>query len=267
MQLFLSFQVQFSYHWMKKQEHPWKVYHFEHVPQRFYKNEENVKRVLGELARELKVEKFEDWYGVSHSQIAALGYISILHECRGCASIFFLINEGIFELLSKFYPEFNWEKTRFRFYKSQQFLYQALSDLFPKAEVFMNYPHPDIRFENGNRVELDIFVPAFSIAFEYQGEVFLCVYSCNLQRHFFDNTLHGVTSETKLRDSEKAKLCAQHGITLIQIPYWWNFSNDSLKATIHKYRPDIIQESQLSEGSTPIPENIEFSHSKKTQIK
>ncbi len=30
------------------------------------------------------------------------------------------------------------------------------------------------------------------------------------------------------------------GITLIDIPYWWNYSLEDLSATIHKYRPDII---------------------------
>jgi hypothetical protein len=40
------------------------------------------------------------------------------------------------------------------------------------------------------------------------------------------------------------------GITLIEIPYWWDFEADSLIATIHSYRPDIFPEPGTG---TPIP--------------
>jgi hypothetical protein len=30
------------------------------------------------------------------------------------------------------------------------------------------------------------------------------------------------------------------GITLIDIPYWWDGSTESLKATICKYKPDLL---------------------------
>jgi hypothetical protein len=40
----------------------------------------------------------------------------------------------------------------------------------------------------------------------------------------------------------KYAACAKLGITLIEIPYWWDGSIDSLANTIHKYRPDLIPE-------------------------
>jgi hypothetical protein len=30
------------------------------------------------------------------------------------------------------------------------------------------------------------------------------------------------------------------GLTIIQVPYWWDKTVESISATIHKYRPDII---------------------------
>ena len=34
--------------------------------------------------------------------------------------------------------------------------------------------------------------------------------------------------------------CEEKGITLIEIPYWWDFKELSLRATIHMHRPDLI---------------------------
>jgi hypothetical protein len=39
---------------------------------------------------------------------------------------------------------------------------------------------------------------------------------------------------------EKLNGCRELGITLIQIPYWWDKKKWSLIATIHQHRPDII---------------------------
>src|SRR4051812_43605229 len=39
----------------------------------------------------------------------------------------------------------------------------------------------------------------------------------------------------------------QEGITLIEVPYWWNFNKESLAATIHNVRPDLISECPQAE--------------------
>ena len=49
---------------------------------------------------------------------------------------------------------------------------------------------------------------------------------------------------------KKEKLCKENGITLIEIPYWWDFKKSSLIATIHSHRPDLI--SSRGDGE-PIP--------------
>jgi hypothetical protein len=41
------------------------------------------------------------------------------------------------------------------------------------------------------------------------------------------------------RDLEKKMLCQKEGITLIDVPYWWQSDKESLVATIAKYRPDV----------------------------
>jgi hypothetical protein len=43
----------------------------------------------------------------------------------------------------------------------------------------------------------------------------------------------------------------QAGITLVLVPYWWNFSTEQLAATIHKNHPILITKPP---NADPIPE-------------
>jgi len=54
------------------------------------------------------------------------------------------------------------------------------------------------------------------------------------------------------RDKEKKELCAGAGITLLDVPYWWDGSHGSLAATIHKARPDIPIPQRFLVGAAPI---------------
>lgn len=47
-------------------------------------------------------------------------------------------------------------------------MYLAVCELYPGEEVYEDYLHPDLRFTAGRRMELDVFVPSRSLAFEYQ---------------------------------------------------------------------------------------------------
>lgn len=54
------------------------------------------------------------------------------------------------------------------------------------------------------------------------------------------------------RDEEKRIACKTKGITLVEVPYWWDLDlQKSLKATIHKVRPDLISTECLV--GLPIP--------------
>jgi len=92
-------------------------------------------------------------------------------------------------------------------------------------------------------MEFDIFIPSLSIAFEYQGEQHYSEVECM------------ITTDIALRDKEKQDVCKEAGVTLIEIPYWWNFSRDSLAATIYTVRPDlpIFEDSKFQTSWQPIP--------------
>jgi hypothetical protein len=49
----------------------------------------------------------------------------------------------------------------------------------------------------------------------------------------------GLDDTQASRDKRKAELSKLNGITLIVIPYWWQFSKDFLYTLIAKLRPDI----------------------------
>jgi hypothetical protein len=98
-----------------------------------------------------------------------------------------------------------------------------------------NYYHPDLKFSATKMIgQLDAFFPNLMIAFEYQGEQ-------HYRQTVYDTKL------TQKRDKEKRSLCESKGVTLIEIPYWWDGTRASLEATIRSKRPDLILKDPLKE--------------------
>ena len=79
-------------------------------------------------------------------------------------------------------------------------------------------------------MQLDVFVPDLKLALEYHG-----------RQHYEDVYAFGAQEDTSYRDSQKREACRQNGITLVEVPYWWDFDRESLAATIHARRPDLLQ--------------------------
>lgn len=78
-------------------------------------------------------------------------------------------------------------------------------------------------------MELDVYCPDLSIAFEYQGG-----------QHYYSYHKGCRITNQRRRDQEKYDACQENNITLIVVPYWWNNSKSSLAATIQSHRPDIL---------------------------
>jgi hypothetical protein len=107
--------------------------------------------------------------------------------------------------------------------------------------MYEDFLHEDLKFPSGVKVQFDVYIPADKMAFEYQGE-----------HHYHDIYIFGSQFQISERDEYKKRLCKLQEITLIEVPYWWDFRRESLVATIYQKRPELI-------GGTPkgnpIPES------------
>lgn len=133
-------------------------------------------------------------------------------------------------------------------------------------EIHSDFWHPIARYgDTGSSIQLDIFIPRFfvhffflikslNLAFEYQGV-----------QHFEKSNVMNDVSTIQSKDEDKLVQASKEGIfvyvtlthtigiTIILIPYWWDHTINSLKATIHKSRPDLFPELKHRRIS-PIPD-------------
>jgi len=217
-------------------EHPWQEWKFEIVSNGFWDNETNVAKYLEWAGKEIGIHSPAECLNISSAQ---------LKQLRG--SIAIQRYGGIKQFLSKHYPElYLWEKSKVKYRsKGQGFLYNTLQKLFTDVEIHLDYRHSQLKFtESQLPMQLDVYLPDLQLAFEYQGEL-------HYQGHF----LTGSPEPIQKRDQEKLQACKMEGITLIQVPYWWDQKVSSLLATIHQVRPDITKKYFLEQelNGLPIP--------------
>jgi len=83
---------------------------------------------------------------------------------------------------------------------------------------------------SGKSMELDVYIEDIKLAIEYHGV-----------QHYAPVYIMNTNFETQqIRDKEKREACKLKGITLIEVPHWWDRTKESLGATIHQERPALI---------------------------
>jgi hypothetical protein len=169
------------------------------------------------LSEKLGISQAEEWASISYMDIKAL---------KGAQAL--LLQGGKFNLISQLVPQpTNRHSSRAC---EQQHMTRMVKQLFPNMVVKTQYKCTEAYFVHSHaKMEFDVFVPEISLALEYQG-----------QQHF-------LSDDVIQRDSEKVNACQQLGITLVTVPYWWDRTKDSLAATIHLARPDLL----LTYGTCP----------------
>ncbi len=91
-------------------------------------------------------------------------------------------------------------------------------------------------------LELDGYSHKLSLAFEYQG-----------QQHYSPIPYFGGEKQFKTqqeRDIKKRKLCATHNITLIEIPYTWDKSEQYVRDKISEKRPELLEKKFVDPQTT-----------------
>jgi hypothetical protein len=61
------------------------------------------------------------------------------------------------------------------------------------------------------------------------------------RHHYNTHYLFGLPENQKKKDQLKREQCNKVGITLIEIPFWWDGSKESIISTIHEVRPDLVR--------------------------
>jgi hypothetical protein len=169
------------------------------------------------LAEQLQVTCLEDWNVISAEEVQRLHGNTLIFKAGGYS-----------RFLTTYLPlHLNTSPQRSTTSKSQTTLVSKVKDLFPEIEVETNYRHPEITNPKTKcRLELDVFLPSLSLAFEYQGK-----------QHYQWHFKFGAPNEQQSRDNEKRETCNQHGITLVEVPFWWDLSRNFLADVIRQQRP------------------------------
>jgi hypothetical protein len=98
-------------------------------------------------------------------------------------------------------------------------------------------------------MELDVYYKDLQLAFEYHG-----------RQHYIDAFQQNDFTKQQLRDTEKYRACKERGITLIPIPFWWDETEKSLAATLHKHRPalqlTLSKDMNVVDGIVPVESAI-----------
>eukprot|EP00028_Trichosphaerium_sp_Am-I-7-wt_P010754 CAMPEP_0168538096 /NCGR_PEP_ID=MMETSP0405-20121227/20852_1 /TAXON_ID=498012 /ORGANISM="Trichosphaerium sp, Strain Am-I-7 wt" /LENGTH=231 /DNA_ID=CAMNT_0008567049 /DNA_START=138 /DNA_END=830 /DNA_ORIENTATION=- len=167
------------------------------------------------MTKSLNIVNPESWYRMSPDIIKKAGGAGILRYWP--------------QALQYSEPHFawNWRKFSYSIKKAKQsWLLECMRVIFPDIAV---EEERSIGFrENGTPLTIDVFVPKYNIAIEYQGE-----------QHYQDVLPYHHASAQKRRDYEKFQQCEANGIHLVPLPYWWDLRVGSLRATIKHFIPHV----------------------------
>eukprot|EP01124_Arcella_intermedia_P022228 TRINITY_DN3269_c0_g1_i6.p1 TRINITY_DN3269_c0_g1~~TRINITY_DN3269_c0_g1_i6.p1 ORF type:complete len:532 (-),score=121.07 TRINITY_DN3269_c0_g1_i6:292-1683(-) len=217
----------------KKQSEPRKT--------RVWTDPKVVRTFFEQAAGLLHVHQPTDWYRVSRLQMTKVGGGGLYRVGH------------LGKALQLAFPEVDWDLSKFSFRgkkATQRWVRVLLQLLLPhKTDVVEDFLHPSLYWdvEAGHKMELDIWVPRYQLALEYQGE-----------HHYHDLcSAYGPSGSLALyaqRDERKKQACREMGITLITVPYWWDGSKESLNATLYHIRPDVFQPTAFPAiPVTPLP--------------
>eukprot|EP00026_Physarum_polycephalum_P021620 Phypoly_transcript_24980.p1 GENE.Phypoly_transcript_24980~~Phypoly_transcript_24980.p1 ORF type:complete len:172 (+),score=27.54 Phypoly_transcript_24980:42-518(+) len=114
----------------------------------------------------------------------------------------------------------------------QEQLINQLKFIFPEELTHLNArKNTDLKHPtSGAYLELDVWIPQLNIAFEFQD-------AYHYVPTWYNHISHEVVSKN---DNVKRDIVQQKEITFVVVPCWWDGSTESLEATMHFHRPDLV---------------------------
>eukprot|EP01125_Pyxidicula_operculata_P020286 TRINITY_DN7472_c0_g1_i1.p1 TRINITY_DN7472_c0_g1~~TRINITY_DN7472_c0_g1_i1.p1 ORF type:complete len:592 (-),score=76.57 TRINITY_DN7472_c0_g1_i1:48-1700(-) len=192
-------------------------------PDNFWNSNQNLTESMFRLGKLFQIESIDDWYRISGKQLQYFNALGIIKT-----------HGSLFNALVKAFPEHNWDKTKYLNQAkkaAQRWLLLKVKELFPNLTPPNEIIEDHLHYFSDERksVELDVWIPSLKLAFEYQGE-----------QHFHMVRSKSLTLESyQARDKLKRELCDSEGITLVDVPYWWNGELDTLAYSIYSRRPEL----------------------------
>jgi hypothetical protein len=148
--------------------------------------------------------------------------------------------------MQSIYPEHSWNVEDWYYQikdKTQLFLYRILKELIPENyELEKDYLSATFKyFTTGAIMRWDIFIPRLNVCLEYQAINSLHHHLHDFikgSQHYYQKHIFSASDffERVARDEEKKKFCRNLDITLITIPFWWDFKISSIAATIYQVK-------------------------------
>ena len=186
----------------------------------YWENKENILQFLSKIKEKYNLNSPKDWERISKHQITSEGGWG-LFNCKNFTKI--QINFETANGRTYFVPLSKLISKSVHKRSSQRWLFLQIRKIFPHEEIVEDYFHSEISRISGFNVQFDIFMIQRKIAIEYHGK-----------QHYDDIPYGFANLDTyQCRDLEKEKLCTNHGIQLIVIPYWWDNKVDSLRTFLH----------------------------------
>lgn len=199
------------------------------VQNEFWQQQANHHRFLQYLQKAFKVYSSREWHSITITMVKKLrGGNDFLQQYNGSFSraLGVLLPDVVWE----FWPKFG--KAAPPLKSVQKRLKLILENLgFEDLEV-EHRSEVMVSASTKKAVVLDFYSSSKKITFEYQGEHHFLQFKCGFPGQSLEHK--------QSRDSEKQRLCEQHGITLITIPYWWDRTEASVIDAIEQKRPELF---------------------------
>eukprot|EP00026_Physarum_polycephalum_P016188 Phypoly_transcript_17046.p1 GENE.Phypoly_transcript_17046~~Phypoly_transcript_17046.p1 ORF type:complete len:175 (+),score=13.61 Phypoly_transcript_17046:15-539(+) len=132
---------------------------------------------------------------------------------------------------------------------NQEYLVKLLKCLFSGDEVVVeSRKQSSLKYETGGYVELDIWLPKYELCFEFQDSY-----------HYVATWYsHKRLNEVRHKDDYKKNAVHTMGMSLVDVPCWWDGTLEKLVASIQFCRPDIFSSDPSSELISLNPPESQF---------